>query len=192
MARRVSPLAQTALFAKNFLQHPLMLGSFMPSSRFLIRTLLEELDFDRARVIVEYGPGVGTFTQEILKRMRPDALLLALETNLEFVNFLRQSTADPRLHVVHGSAAAVQGALAAHGASRADFVISGIPFSTLPAAEREAVLQATRAALQPHGAFLVYQFSPMVLASLRRVFSQVRRGFQPLNMPPAQLFYCTP
>src|SRR5512145_821417 len=137
MARRVSPLVQTALFAKNFLQHPLMLGSFMPSSRFLIRTLLEELDFDRARVIVEYGPGVGTFTHEILKRMRPDAMLIALETNREFVNFLQQSGADPRLHVVHGSAAAVHGALAAHGASRADFVISGIPFSTLPAAERE-------------------------------------------------------
>jgi phospholipid N-methyltransferase len=192
MARRASPLLQTALFAKNFLQHPLMLGSFIPSSRFLIRTLLEELDFGRARVIVEYGPGVGTFTREILARMRPDAILIALETNREFVNFLRQSTTDPRLHVVHGSAADVQSALAAHSVRKADFVISGIPFSTLPAGVREAVLQATRAVLQQHGAFLVYQFSPMVLASLRRVFSQVRRGFQPLNMPPAQLFYCTP
>lgn len=192
MARQASPLAQTALFAKNFLQHPLMLGSFIPSSRFLIRTLLEELDFARARVIVEYGPGVGTITHEILARMRADAMLLALETNREFVNFLQQSTPDPRLRVVHGSAAAVQDALRAHDVAKADFVISGIPFSTLPAGEREAVLHATRAVLQPHGTFLVYQFSPMVLASLRQVFSQVRRGFQPLNMPPAQLFYCTP
>ena len=192
MAHLASPLVQTALFAKNFLQHPLMLGSFIPSSRFLIRTLLGELDFDRARVIVEYGPGVGTFTHEILARMRPDAILVALETNREFVHFLQRSTTDPRLQVVHGSAAAVQGALKAHGVRKADFVISGIPFSTLPAAEREAVLHATRAVLQPQGAFLVYQFSPMVLANLRQVFSQVRRGFQPLNMPPAQLFYCTP
>ncbi|MGZ8254781.1 MAG: class I SAM-dependent methyltransferase [Burkholderiaceae bacterium] len=192
MARRASPLVQTALFAKNFLQHPRMLGSFIPSSRFLIRTLLGELDFDRARVIVEYGPGVGTFTHEILARMRPDAVLVALETNREFVNFLQTSTPDTRLKVIHGSAAAVQDALEAQGVGKADFVISGIPFSTLPAAEREAVLHATRAVLQPHGAFLVYQFSPMVLASLRQVFSQVRRGFQPLNMPPAQLFYCTP
>ena len=192
MARPATPLVQTALFAKNFLQHPRMLGSFIPSSRFLIRTLLGEMDFDRARVIVEYGPGVGTFTHAILARMRPDATLLALETNREFVDFLRGSTSDPRLKVIHGSAAAVQGALKAHGIDTADFVISGIPFSTLPAAEREAVLHATRAVLQPQGAFLVYQFSPMVLASLRQVFSQVRRGFQPLNMPPAQLFYCTP
>jgi phospholipid N-methyltransferase len=108
------------------------------------------------------------------------------------VHFLQRSTVDPRLHVVHGSASAVRGALRAHGATHADFVISGIPFSTLPASEREAVLRATHAVLEPHGAFLVYQFSPMVLANLRQVFSQVRRGFQPLNMPPAQLFYCTP
>lgn len=192
MARRASPLAQTALFAKNFLQHPLMLGSFIPSSRFLIRTLLGELDFARARVIVEYGPGVGTFTHEILARMRPDAQLVALETNREFVQFLQSSTTDPRLHVVHASAAAVQGALTALGLDHADFVISGIPFSTLPATEREAVIRATHTVLQPEGAFLVYQFSPMVLASLRQVFSHVRRGFQPLNVPPAQLFYCTP
>ncbi|HET9023749.1 MAG TPA: methyltransferase domain-containing protein [Burkholderiaceae bacterium] len=192
MAHRASPLVQTALFAKNFLRHPLMLGSFIPSSRFLIRTLLEEVDFGRARVIVEYGPGVGTFTHEILARMRPDAILVALETNREFVHFLRRSTTDPRMHVVHGSAAAVRRALLAHGVAQADFVISGIPFSTLPALEREAVVRATHAVLQPHGAFLVYQFSPMVLANLRAVFSHVRRGFQPLNMPPAQLFYCTP
>ncbi|HEX5638366.1 MAG TPA: methyltransferase domain-containing protein [Burkholderiaceae bacterium] len=192
MARPASPLVQNALFAKNFLQHPRMLGSFIPSSRFLIRTLLGEMDFDRARVIVEYGPGVGTFTRAILARMRPDATLIALETNREFVDFLQGSTPDPRLKIIHGSAATVEGALKSHRLGKADFVISGIPFSTLPAAEREAVLHATRAVLQPRGAFLVYQFSPMVLSSLRQVFSQVRRGFQPLNMPPAQLFYCTP
>jgi phospholipid N-methyltransferase len=192
MARPASPLEQTVLFAKNFLQHPRMLGSFIPSSRFLIRTLLGEMDFDRARVIVEYGPGVGTFTLAMLARMRADATLLALETNREFVDFLQGSTPDPRLKVIHGSAATVEDALKEHRLGKADYVISGIPFSTLPAAEREAVLHATHAVLKPNGAFLVYQFSPMVLASLRQVFSQVRRGFQPLNMPPAQLFYCTP
>jgi phospholipid N-methyltransferase len=192
MARPASPLVQTVLFAKNFLQHPRMLGSFIPSSRFLIRTLIGEMDFDRARVIVEYGPGVGTFTLAMLARMRADATLLALETNREFVDFLQVSTPDPRLKVIHGSAATVEDALKAHRLGKADYVISGIPFSTLPAAEREAVLHATHAVLKPNGAFLVYQFSPMVLASLRQVFSQVRRGFQPLNMPPAQLFYCTP
>jgi phospholipid N-methyltransferase len=183
---------QMALFAKNFLKHPKMLGSVIPSSRFLIDRLLRQMDFERARVIVEYGPGVGTITREMLARMRHDAVLIVLETNPDFVTFLRDTVQDPRLRVVHGSAATVQEVLAAEGLERADYVISGIPFSTLPDEVREEVLHATRDALRPDGAFLVYQFSPKVLPDLRRAFSRVRRGFEPLNILPAQLFYCTP
>lgn len=185
-------LAPIALFARNFVRHPRMLGSFIPSSRFLIRTVLSQIDFRRARLIVEYGPGVGTFTRPMLARMRPDAKLVALETNPEFVHFLRTNISDSRLQVIAGSAADVEPALAAHGLGRADFVISGIPFTTLTPNDRSAVVNATHAILQTDGAFLVYQFSPLVLDSLRAVFSKVRRGFQPLNMPPAQLFYCSP
>lgn len=187
-----SRLSQTALFARNFVRHPRMLGSFIPSSRFLIRTVLQHMEFGRARLIVEYGPGVGTFTREILQRMRPDAALVVMETNPEFVQFLQATIVDPRLHVVAGSAADIETALTERKLGRADYVVSGIPFSTLPAHVREAVLRATHAILKADGAFLVYQFSPMVFDSLRRVFSQVRRGFQPLNVPPAQLFFCTP
>jgi phospholipid N-methyltransferase len=59
---------QLMLFAKNFFKHPKMLGSIIPSSRFLIERLLRQMDWDQARVIVEYGPGVGTITREILQR----------------------------------------------------------------------------------------------------------------------------
>ena len=61
------------LFARNFFRHPMMLGSIVPSSRFLIRELLTPVDWTRARVIVEYGPGVGGITAEVLRRMRPEA-----------------------------------------------------------------------------------------------------------------------
>ena len=81
-----------------------MLGSLIPSSRFLVNDLLNQIQWERARVIVEYGPGVGTITAEILKRMRSDALLLAIELNGELFTFLRNEIDDPRLQVVHASA----------------------------------------------------------------------------------------
>src|SRR5439155_1669842 len=93
-----------ALFARDFFRHPRMLGSIVPSSRFLIKQLLAPIDWKQARVIVEYGPGVGSITAEILRRMRPDASLIAIATNPEFVSFLRSSTKDERLHVVEASA----------------------------------------------------------------------------------------
>src|SRR5215475_13886486 len=79
------------LFARNFFRHPLMLGSIVPSSRFLIRELLSPVDWTRARVIVEYGPGVGGITAEVLRRMHPDCRLIAIETNKDFVEFLRRN-----------------------------------------------------------------------------------------------------
>jgi phospholipid N-methyltransferase len=179
------------LFARNFFRHPRMLGSLVPSSPFLIKRVLQRIDWSSARVIVEYGAGVGTFTGEILRRMRPDAVLVAFETNDEFVHYLRESLRDPRLHIVHGSADQVAAVLEGLKRGPADYVISGIPFSTIPEDRREAILRATREALRPRGALIVYQFTRSILPSLKRVFGRVSRDFEPRNILPAQLFYCT-
>lgn len=179
------------LFARNFFRHPRMLGSLVPSSPFLIRRVLRRIDWASARVIVEYGAGVGTFTAEILRRMHPDATLVAFETNDEFVAYLRDSIRDPRLHIVHASADRVGEVLERLGRGPADYVISGIPFSTIPEPAREGILRSTRAALRPRGALIVYQFTRRILPSLERVFGRVSRDFEPRNILPAQLFYCT-
>src|SRR6266478_4991381 len=102
-----TPSGPALLFARNFFRHPRMLGSIIPSSRFLIKQLLEPIDWEQARVIVEYGPGDGGITAEVLRRMRPDAMLIAIETNPEFMSYLRSSIQDERLHVVEASAEAV-------------------------------------------------------------------------------------
>jgi phospholipid N-methyltransferase len=186
------PSGNVLLFARNFFRHPRMLGSIVPSSRFLIKQLLEPIDFARARVFVEYGPGVGGITAEVLRRMRPDAVLIAIEMNPDFVSYLRSSITDRRLRVVEGSAVAVDEILRRCGHERADYIISGIPFSTIPAPTRERILRKTHDVLEPGGAFLVYQFSTRVLEDLKRIFGYVARRFEPLNVLPAHLFICQP
>ncbi|MGZ4816464.1 MAG: hypothetical protein ACXVZV_13695, partial [Terriglobales bacterium] len=70
-------LEQAGLFLKNFIRHPKMLGAAIPSSRYLINRVLDRTDWNQARTIIEYGPGVGTFTRHMLARMSPQARLLA-------------------------------------------------------------------------------------------------------------------
>jgi phospholipid N-methyltransferase len=188
--QRTSRSEQLLLFGRNFIKHPRMLGSLIPSSRFLVNHLLAEVDWSRARVLLEYGPGVGTFTTEILRRMRPDAVLVALETNTDFVRFLKGRLRDDRLHVIHGSAADADAALAHLDLSQADYVISGIPYTTMPPDLRDIILHKTHSVLNADGAFLVYQFTRSVLPYLQRVFGSVYQDFEPLNVMPARLFYC--
>jgi phospholipid N-methyltransferase len=188
---RATRRRQVILFARNFFKHPRMLGSIIPSSRFLVHDLMRQVDWKRAKVLVEYGPGVGNITTEVLRRMSPDARMVVFETNDDFVGFLRDAIPDARLTVVHGSAADVGRVLAELGLGQADYVISGIPFSTMPREVGEAIVRSTREALRPGGRFLVYQFSREVLRFLRREFEEIREAFEPLNILPARLYYCS-
>ncbi len=183
-------IQQTLLFAKTFVRHPIMLGSAIPSSRYLTEKLMNQIDWSRARTIVEYGPGVGTLTWPMLRHMRSDARLIAIERNQEFAEYLRGANTDPRLSVVHGSAEDVAGILQAQGFDCADCIISGIPYSTMPIELRQKILRESCAALCADGSFLVYQFTSAVLPHLREVFSRVRQDFELRNILPARIFHC--
>jgi phospholipid N-methyltransferase len=190
--RSKSSKAPVLLFARNFFRYPSMLGSLIPSSRFLVNDLLSQIDWHRARVIVEYGPGVGTITREILKRLRPNAKLVAIELNQEFAGYLRDEISDPRLRVVHASACDVSVVLERLKLGPADYIISGIPYTTMSERLRRKVLEESRAALGKNGVFLVYQFTRTVLPYLESSFRTVHQGFQPLNILPARIYHCTP
>ena len=181
-----------ALFARNFFKHPSMLGSVVPSSPFLVKRLMSEIDWDRARILVEFGPGVGTITREILKRMRSDAVLVVIELNEEFVEYLSTTLRDPRIRVIHGSAKHVRRILAEHGLARADAIISSIPYSLLPETLRQEIVNESRQALKAEGSLLVFQYNRTLLPYLKSSFSTVRLNFQLLNILPVLIFHCTP
>ncbi len=176
------------LFTKEFLKHPLLLGSVVPSSRFLVGRMLRQVDWRGARILVEYGPGVGTFTSEILRSMRPDAKLVAIEASEEFVRHLRHSYSDGRFRVVHGSAAEVCSILQRLGYGRADVIISGLPFNAMGRQQREQILRETKHALRPGGRFIAFQYGSRLAADLERLFGDVQRDLEPLNLWPARIF----
>ena len=176
-------------FLRGFIKHPVMVGSIIPSSDKLIAKMLAPVDWDATRLFVEYGPGVGTFTRPILDLMGPDARLIAIDTNADFIDYLRADIDDPRLIAVAGSAADVEKIVAAHGFDFADYVLSGLPFSTLPPGVGEAIGAATGRVIRDGGAFLVYQFSPKVRDFIAPFFERIERGFEWINVPPATLFW---
>lgn len=167
-----------------------MLGSVIPSSHYLVENLLRDVDWTEARVIVEFGPGVGTISSEILRRMRADATLLAFEINDEFVGVLTRRFSDPRMRIVHRSAAGILEVLREVGLPAADCVIAGIPFSIMSNEERGTVLRSTYEALRPAGSLVVYQFSGRVRNDLKAIFGQVHQQFEPRNILPARVFHC--
>jgi len=187
-ANPASFLGQWSMFFRQFVKHPGMIGSVIPSSPALVNSMLDQVDWQRTRLFVEYGPGVGTFTRTILERMHPDATLLAIDLNLDFVAWLEAQIDDPRLRVVHGSAADVRRFIAEAGHRQADYILSGIPFSTLPDGVGELICAETQRAIRPGGEFLVYQYSAFVRALLQGQFNEVAERTEWRNIPPCRMY----
>ena len=88
-----------------------------------------------------------------------------------------------------GSAADVEDIIRAHGHDHADYVLSGLPFSTLPDGLGPRIAEATWRVLRPGGAFLVYQFSSKARDFMARHFNRIDAGFELLNVLPCRLFW---
>lgn len=190
LRRRVMGLlGPWGVFFEGFLEHPVMVGSIIPSSGFTIRKMLDPVKWDECRLFVEYGPGVGTFCRPVLERLRRDGTLIVIDTNPLFIDYLKATISDGRFVPVLGSAADVEAIIRAHGHDHADYVLSGLPFSTLPDGVGPEIAAATHRALRPGGAFLVYQFSAKARDFMARHFKRIDQGFEALNVLPVRLFW---
>ena len=182
-------LGPAGVFLEGFIREPRMVGSVIPSSMNTIDRMLAPVDWEACDVFVEYGPGVGTFCRPILDRLRRDAKLIAIDTNPLFIDYLKRTIPDSRFSPVLGSAADVEAIVKAHGADHADYVVSGLPFSTLPDGVGPAIAAATHRVIRPGGAFLVYQFSARARDFMEPHFARIDDGYAPWNIPPCKLFW---
>ena len=178
----------TLVYIKNFIEDR-DVASVMPSSPFLVRRMVRKMDLDGSCVVVEYGPAAGVFSRSILKKMGPEGRLILIETNADFVRRLReQFGGDPRVEIFQEPAQDVTRLLEQAGHEEADYVLSGIPFSFLSEEERHTLIDATRQALRPGGAFLVYQHRDHMSRLLPQHFDQIEEGYELLNVPPMHTY----
>jgi phospholipid N-methyltransferase len=188
LARRVGQaFGPAGVFFRGFLESPRMVGSIIPSSRATIEKMLAPVDWDRCKLFVEYGPGVGTFCGPVLDRLRRDGELLVIDTNPLYIDYLRRTIRDSRFHAILGSAEDVEQIVRSIGHEQADYVLSGLPFSTLPDGVGPAIAAATHRVIRPGGAFLTYQFSAVARDLTARHFPRVDTGFVWRNVPPCLL-----
>jgi len=166
-----------------------MVGSIIPSSRNTIEKMLAPVNWNECKLFVEYGPGVGTFCRPVLDRLPRDGALIVIDTNPLYIEYLRRTITDSRFTAVLGSAADVEEIVRAHGHEKADYVLSGLPFSTLPDGVGPAIAAATHRVIRPGGAFLVYQFTSRARDYMARHFTRIESGFEALNVMPCFLYW---
>jgi phosphatidylethanolamine/phosphatidyl-N-methylethanolamine N-methyltransferase len=175
-------------FFLGFLRQPALIGSIIPSSRFLERRIVEAAGIPHSRMVVELGPGTGGTTRALLAAMPREAQLLAIEINPGFADYLR-AVSDPRLSVYLGSAEHIRAALTTvNHQARPDAVVSGIPFSTMPETVGREILRSIWDCLAPGGRFVTYQVMNRVAELEPDLLGNPQVQVELLNVPPLRVY----
>lgn len=177
-------------FFSAFLKQGKNIGAIAPSSKYLVKKMIDPIDFQRVKCIVEYGPGTGTITHELLKRMPLNSILLVFEINKEFCEKLEEIN-DSRIKIITGSAENLIEYLSENNIVQVDYILSSLPFAIIPNNIVNNILTIARKVLGTTGTFIQYQYSLNALRKLKSKFKNVDINFTPMNIPPAFVFVCS-
>ena len=184
-----------AFFIGRFVRNPTEVGAIAPSSRFLARKMVQGVPLDPGVRIVEFGPGTGPFTRQILADLPAGGRYLGIERDAAFYDVLVRCF--PGRDFYRGSVEELPEVLAERGWSDVDHIVSGLPFASLPTSIIHNVLDATSAALADGGTFTTFQYVHAYWLPSARVFRRtMNERFERLpgapveflNMPPAFVF----
>jgi phospholipid N-methyltransferase len=187
----------TWTFLRAFLAKPRQVGAILPSSSRLAQCMADGVAWPQARAVVEWGPGTGVLTREIVRRASPGTRILAIEIQHQFATRLRQRF--PQVTVCHDSVASTAAICQREGLEQVDAILSGLPWAVFPAADQAEYLAAARTVLRPGGQFVTFAYLQGLLLPAARRFRRLLEAhfdqvtLSPIvwaNVPPALAYYC--
>lgn len=183
---------QTALFFKKFLRHGTQIASAVPSSRWLSRQTISNVDWAQAKVVVELGAGTGAITDIILAAAPADCKILSFESDADFARVLRKRFANNKnLQIIEGNACTFDQELVKQGIAKADYIVSGLGVPSLSPQNQSLLFAAVAAKLSPQGSYnQITEFPLIFLSFYKRHFKDVRFIFEPRNIPPGGVYIC--
>lgn len=168
------------------IKNPRNIGAVAPSGKSLSEKMIMPINFDSEKVIFEYGSETGSFMRELVIRRRPDTVLILIEQNKNFCRELKRIFCNqPNLHIINGSAENVNQYLAKYGFKNADYIVSGLLFTSLPEKISDSILTATKKAVGSRGRFITFQYSLVKKKFFERYFQIAGCLKEIKNLPPA-------
>jgi len=184
-------------FLLQFLRHPSQTGAVLPSSNHLSQAMVEWLDLASARAVLEYGPGTGPFTPDIVNRLGRDCRFIAIERNPTLAQEFRCRLPDVKL--IQDSVENARTICDNAGIDSVDCIVCGLPWAAFPEDLQKRLLDSMMTVLRPGGQFVTFAYlHGLPLPAGRRFalrlpeyFSEVRKSQTVWrNVPPALVYRC--
>ena len=144
-------------FLQAFLKNPTKVGSIAPSSPELARVMLEGIQPDADNVVLELGVGTGAITKFLQELVPDDRSYLGIELDEALVRLVSKNFPD--LKIVCGNAAEMSDIHARSGLGKVSYIVSCLPFVSLPGEVRNNVLNEVDKFMQKGCLFRTLQYA---------------------------------
>lgn len=163
-----------------------------PESTYLAERMTPKDVLKAASVIVEVEPRTTGCTEEIIRKMRKDAMLVLIETDADMLHYLTDRYGEcDRILIVEADAVDLQDTLQTLNIKEVDVLVSGLPFMTLGCKQTETILREIKAVLSKTGLFLTFQYTKIRKSHFQKTFNDVSIEREYRNAPPIYVFQCT-
>jgi phosphatidylethanolamine/phosphatidyl-N-methylethanolamine N-methyltransferase len=175
-------------YLREFRRYPRNVGSFAESGIKLSTAMAKSVNASNGGIIVEFGPGTGVITAQLLAHGVPPSQLMLVEFNPTFAASLR--VRFPQLKIIEGDAWQIETLMQKHfPGKKCAAIVSGLPLLNFPMGQRSALMKAIANVLEPrHGRFVQFSYGPKMPAKPEEGFSVFRTGWIVKNIPPARVW----
>jgi phosphatidylethanolamine/phosphatidyl-N-methylethanolamine N-methyltransferase len=184
-------------FLAAVLRSPATVGAVAPSSTRLAQRLTAVVPGEGQPVVVELGPGTGSTTAAVQRRLGGRGRHIAVELDPMLAEHV--SHEHPSVEVAIGDAAQLPQLLAEFGVSEVDAVLSGLPWSLFSPEGQREILGSVAGVLRPGGAFSTFAYvHALPMGGARRFRALLDELFDEVlitrtvwrNLPPAACYVC--
>ena len=182
---------------KEFVRDPSGIGTVIPSSRQLAKAMTSDIGIEKARTVVEIGPGSGVFTVRILELISAETKYFLVELNSRMYKHLTEKFPDVKIY--NESAENLSEILKREEVDFADVVVSGLPWASFPPGLQHKLLDVIYSSLSKGGIFTTYGYiQGKIMPGGLSIRKLLKKHFNTVessktiwqNLPPAFVYKC--
>jgi len=169
-----------------FIRQPKVNASIIPSSKRAAQSMVNGLDLNAMKYVIELGPGTGVITDILAEQLPSNCKILLIELEKEFIAPL-QKKYDHRFEVVNCSASCLEDLLNERNVSQVDLVISGLPF-TLPEDVKKPLYSTLLKLTEGGTCMRWFTYFPFLMKKHYKQFPFKKSCFVGWNFPPMWIY----
>lgn len=176
-------------YLREFKQSPRSIGSFAESGEQLSVAMAKTANVKPNDLVVEFGPGTGVITAQLLAQGVLPSQLLLVEFNAKFASNLRNRF--PQLNILQGDAWQIEKIMTEHFPGRkCAAIVSSLPLLNFSKSQRGALMRAIDRVIDPErGRIIQFSYGLKVPVEAGEGYSISCSKWILKNVPPARVWH---